>query len=378
MMRKLLGAINELVKDLHFEKVQALTLKIKACDPTKPQLLHHFFNKSVANAALVSMLNEWQRVGCSREELGALLIGASSGFEQARLEEQIQLVWTGPDVNQVPVRRSEQVLLDIINNAENSLYLISFVLINVPAIESALSQAIGRGVDVRLLLESEDKEETSGFRSTIERLNLEIPGLALYYWPRANRESIVGGFARVHAKCAVADRSKAFLTSANLTSAALDKNIEMGVRIDGGSIPATMEQQFIWMIRSKEILSFNSFHHPSTTTTTFQSMDQLPKNLSQLSRFRLKFINSELNLEEDRWFSVVLSDGPRPKMNAVVLIRNENVWLVGKYTWSKQQKNEGGRIFYLVAVRGFGPTKSFEVAELDWLEFRPAAVENPN
>ncbi len=378
MMRKLLGTINELVRDLHFEKVEALTLKIKACDPANPQLLHHFFNTSAANAALVSMLNEWQRVGCSRDELGALVIGASSGFQQARLEEQIQLVWTGPDVKQVPVRRSEQVLLDIINDAKTSLYLISFVLVNVPAIENALSQAIDRGVDVRLLLESEDKEGTSSFRSTIERLNVEIPGLALYYWPRVNRENVVGGFARVHAKCVVADRSKAFLTSANLTSAALDKNIEMGVRIDGGSIPATIEQQFIWMIRLKEILPFNSIQHPSTTTTTFQSTDQLPNNLLQLSRFRLKFSNAELNIEEDRWFSVVSPDGPKPKMNAVVLISHKSQWLVGKYNWSKQQENEGDRIFYLVAVRGFGPTTSFEVEERDWLGFRPAAVENPN
>ena len=38
----------------------------------------------------------------------------------------------------------------------------------------------------------------------------------------------------VHAKAAIADRNKAFLTSANLTGHALNKNIEVGPLLTGG------------------------------------------------------------------------------------------------------------------------------------------------
>jgi hypothetical protein len=375
-MLKLLDAINELVKDQHFEKVQALALKIKDSDLETPHTLNQFFSTSAANTALTRVLTESQRLACSSEALGGLILGASSAFQKAKSAQQVQLVWTGPDMNQVPVRNSAQVLLDLINSAETSLYLISFVLVNVPKIESALSDAIDRGVDVRLLLESEDKDGSGDFRQTLERLRQKIPGLSLYYWPRENRENSGGGFARVHAKCAVADGANAFLTSANLTSAALDKNIEMGVCIDDGNIPTTIQKQFISMIRVKEILPFNSIRTSPASTTTFESIDQLPKSLSELSRFRLKFSNTELDIEEDRGFSVVPPDGPNPKMNAVVIIRDANQWRVGKYAWSKQQENEGGRIFYLVTVRGFGPTASFEIEEQDWVNFKPAAVEN--
>jgi hypothetical protein len=57
------------------------------------------------------------------------------------------------------------------------------------------------------------------------------------------------------------------------------------------------------------------------------------------------------------------------------LIRHINQWLVGKYAWSKQQDTEGGRVFYLVLVRGFGPKQQFEVEENDWENFMPRAVE---
>ncbi len=376
-MDKLLDAVYELVLDQHPNKVSALTSVIKKCSLEDALTLKNYFATEAANRALATVLQEWQRLGCSPDEMAGILKGASHGYLSEKAREQVQLVWTGPDLNQIPVRRSEQILLELINTAHSSLFLVSFVLVNIPTVEDAIRQALERGVDVRMLIESEDKDGSNSFRDTIKRLQTDISGLTLYVWPREKRESIEGGFARVHAKCAVADQVNAFLTSANLTSAALDKNIEMGVHIQGGSIPPTIYQQFIGMIRANEITPYAADRYLLKTTNKPMAtpVAQLADNLEVGSEKLLSFQNTNLDVEEQRLFKVQGNDDERPKQNSLVLIRHEAQWLVGKYAWSKQQDTEGSRVFFLVTIRGFGPKQQFEIEESDWDEFMPRAVE---
>ncbi len=253
-MDGLLRATYQMLLGQHPTKLKALASKARNTTAGDCEVLKGFFGTDAANNALNKVLKEWQQEGCSGEEVAGLISGMSFGYSTEKKEEQIELVWTGPDLNQLPVRRSEQVLLDVINEAKESLYIVSFVLINIPNVEIAIVSALSRGVNVKMLLESEEKNGSLDFQKKIEQLVLRIPGLRVFVWPRNKREEIVGGFARVHAKFAVADEKVAFLTSANLTSTALDKNIEMGVRIKGGNIPKLMSMQFIAMITSEEII----------------------------------------------------------------------------------------------------------------------------
>lgn len=48
----------------------------------------------------------------------------------------------------------------------------------------------------------------------------------------------------MHAKLVLADNHTAFITSANLTGRALDRNIEAGILITGGPIPETPYRHF--------------------------------------------------------------------------------------------------------------------------------------
>lgn len=310
------------------------------------------------------------------QEIAAGLRSAARTFDRSRLVYGEQsLVWTGPDTHLVPVRRSEQVLLEIINSAKETLFLVSFVLVNIPEIEEAIRTALAKDVDVRMLLESEDKNDSEPFQKTIDRLLREIPGLTLYVWPREKRESVDSGFARVHAKCIVADQSNAFLTSANLTSAALDRNIEMGVNIRNGDVPKTIYQQFMALIRSEEIVPYAARQRIERDETSVTPLFLLVDDFSAGAELTISFDNENLNIQEVRTFKALAQNEDKPKLNSVVLIRHFNHWLVGKYTWSKQQDTEGDRVFYLVAIRGFGPKQQFEVEECDWDIFMPRAVE---
>jgi len=57
----------------------------------------------------------------------------------------------------------------------------------------------------------------------------------------------------LHAKFAVADQSKLFVSSANLTDHALTLNIEMGVLVDCGPLPQRAQELVNVLIRENEL-----------------------------------------------------------------------------------------------------------------------------
>ena len=376
-MDDLLKGIYDVVKDQHFNKIQSLSNKLKRTEKSNGNSLKGFVNIDSSNPQLDTLLNLWNRSDYSNVELASILVGASLGCTSESNKEKTELVWTGPDLNLLPVRRSEQVLLDLIDSAKETLFIISFVLVNIPKIEEALKRAINRGVDVRLLLESEDKSGSSSFIDTIFRLYTEIPNIRLYVWPRDKRENIQGGFARVHAKCAVADSRLAFVTSANLTAAALDRNIEMGVQINGGSTPENMVAQFTSMISAKEIIPFQPNSSIATSPPKQDELtylEDLPERLEPGRRIKVEFDNTKVGKKEVHSFLACDLSLERPKTGSLVIIRHNGQYLVGKYRWSKQQNTENNEQHYVVTIKGFAPTERIIIAEHDWEHFKPIAV----
>ena len=379
-MDKLGAEIFALIQDQHPAKIRSLSNRIRSTPIENCASLSGHFSTDIANQLLDDVLKQWQRVGCSSDELAGLVAGASIGYIEQKERERVQLVWSGPDLKQFPVRRSEQVLLELINGAEESLFIVSFVLVNVPSIEDAIAKAVERGVDVRMLIESEDKKEDSdNFRETVVRLYDSISGIMLYVWPRANRENTQGGFARVHAKCAVVDDNKAFVTSANLTSAALDKNIEVGIQLTGGNIPLGISKQLKAMITSKEIIPYaiNNLNQESKDKQPKPiSLDELPDVLEQSESAIVQFQNENLNIAEARVFGRYSSSQDKPKMNSVVVIEHDGEIMMGKITWTLQQETKNAEEkFYYVSIRGFKPTQRFRLSEHQWSEFYPLAIE---
>lgn len=376
-MEDLLKGIYNVVKDQHPDKIKTLSNKIRIIDKANRSALKGFFNTDSSNHALNTLLSLWSKSDCSSVELASLLLGTSYGFNNASNSQSTELVWTGPDANLFPVRRSEQVLLDLINSAQDTLFIVSFVLVNIPNVEEAIIKALERGVNVRMLLESEDKESSTNFHETLNRLYTNIPNIKLFIWPRKNRENINGGFARVHAKCAVADSRLAFITSANLTAAALDRNIEIGVYIEGGSIPEDIFSQLSSMINSKEILRYKpsvSSVSGATKKSNVIHLEDLPSSIQPGSSLEIEFENKKTGLREHRNF-IVCDNKERPAAGTIVVIKHENKTFIGKYRWSKQQSTLDNQPYYIVTVKGFGPTERIQIDESEWLKFKPLAME---
>src|SRR6266850_473795 len=70
-----------------------------------------------------------------------------------------EIIWTGPANSRFPVRRVDQVLYDLISAATRRIVLVTFAAHRVRHLCAHLTQAVQRGVDLKLIVESEGESE---------------------------------------------------------------------------------------------------------------------------------------------------------------------------------------------------------------------------
>jgi phosphatidylserine/phosphatidylglycerophosphate/cardiolipin synthase-like enzyme len=184
----------------------------------------------------------------------ALAISAAAdAVTDARGEQQVSVVWTGPASYEVPVRATSAVLTDLIAEAKHELIIISFAAYKVTEVVEALRLAADRDVIIRLVLES--VADSKGKLSYDARLAFGSLGdrVEFYVWPAELRQTPGGTHAAMHAKCAIADARTAFVTSANLTGAAMAENMELGLVVRGGDVPRRIAAHFSALIGSGDL-----------------------------------------------------------------------------------------------------------------------------
>lgn len=234
-MDALISAATELVALLSPSKIQAVADRVRGSTPIEcSRGLNLLVTTPEARASLDRVISNWAKATISGDVLAGILIGAAHARQQVQSEHTIDLVWTGPTTPFVATRRTEQVLLDLIRHAQADVFLVSFVAYDVSSVVDALNCATARGVAVQLLLETSTSHGGSLSVDPISTMRSRVPSAALFVWTD-RPEPFTDG--RVHAKVAVADSRTAFLTSANLTGHALEKNMEAGILISGGQIP---------------------------------------------------------------------------------------------------------------------------------------------
>ncbi len=172
----------------------------------------------------------------------ALALRAAGGTaERLRRAQSMDIVWTGPSSSQVPVRMSSQVLLDLIDAARTELTVVSFAAYRVPAVRRSFQAAAARGVSVRLVLETAKDSGGRLGRDAADAFATLGTAVSWWYWPEVIRPE---GGAAMHVKAAIADAHIALVTSANLTGAALEHNMELGLVVTGGSVPRRLAEHF--------------------------------------------------------------------------------------------------------------------------------------
>lgn len=188
-------------------------------------------------------------------EISAALRAAARTAALAEAAESVHLVWTGPKTGLIPTRNTEQAINEVIEQSEHSLFIVSYVFYNATTIVESLNAAVGRGVKVRILLESSIAEGGAISGDGLGAMHKAVPKTELYVWDPTEKAKSAGMLsASVHAKCAVADSTIAFVTSANLTSAAMERNMELGVLVRGGSTPRRLHEHLDALIATEAIV----------------------------------------------------------------------------------------------------------------------------
>lgn len=177
------------------------------------------------------------------EAAAAALRTAAICAERRHDRETAQLVWTGPATNSVPMRHTEQAVLEVIEDAKERVLVVSYAVYNIPRICEAIIEAAGRGCTIRLVIESPEPAEGKHAYDTLRALGPRVASVCeVYIWPSGSRP--VDGKGRsglMHVKAVVGDGRKLFLSSANLTEYAFTTNMELGILITGGDLPQQVE-----------------------------------------------------------------------------------------------------------------------------------------
>ncbi|MGO9469377.1 MAG: DISARM system phospholipase D-like protein DrmC [Isosphaeraceae bacterium] len=189
----------------------------------------------------------------------SLAILAAAQQEQTHRDRQaIELVWTGPATNVVPLRQTEQAILQVLNSAQSRILLVSYAVYSIPNIQDAVVRAAKRGVTITVVVETPNKLDVQNEYSTLQALGDEVVSCSrVYYWPKANRKADESGrLSMLHVKCVVGDGNQLFLSSANLTTYAFNLNMELGVLIAGGKAPKQIEALFGQLIQEGLLVKY--------------------------------------------------------------------------------------------------------------------------
>jgi phosphatidylserine/phosphatidylglycerophosphate/cardiolipin synthase-like enzyme len=195
------------------------------------------------------------------EEMGVSGVGLAEWLRS--LERAVgrvpspDLVWSGPEVPGLHARDTRRVYEELMGSAERSVWVSTYAFFDGPRAFDVLAKRMDavQSLKVTLLLNIQRKKgDTAASDQLVRRFadrfwDFDWPGTTrpdVFYDPRALDLKRPGGV--LHAKAVVTDDEVVFVTSANLTEAALDRNIELGLLVRDRALAATITSHFAGLI----------------------------------------------------------------------------------------------------------------------------------
>lgn len=197
--------------------------------------------------------------GLSRDGLApahlALLLDASAEALEAKMSaaSPIELVWTGPEDGHAQSRDTSVVARELFEMASRSVVVSTYIVDHTAALFEPLAKRMEQVPEllVRLFVDvkrerRDTRHESETVREFSEDFRKKWPGSRLpevFYDPRALALKSEDR-ATLHAKCIVVDDRLAFVTSANFTERAHQRNVEAGVLVRDDRFGSQLRAQF--------------------------------------------------------------------------------------------------------------------------------------
>ena len=200
--------------------------------------------------AVVGALTELERLGISGPVAAAWIRTVEEATSRTPMPD---LVWSGPEVPGVHARDTRRVYEELLGSAERSIWACTYAFFDGPRAFDVLARRMDARSELRvtLLLNIQRKRgDTTAAEQLVRRFAdrfwaTDWPGSSrpsVYYDPRSLEPDGPAGV--LHAKAVVADDEAVFVTSANLTEAALDRNIEIGLLFRDHALAASVTSHF--------------------------------------------------------------------------------------------------------------------------------------
>ena len=222
--------------------------------PYAPAAVHAAVGGASDGEAVARALGELYGLGVSGPGCATWLRGFD---EVASRRTAPDFVWSGPEVAGLHARDTRRVYEELLGSAARSAWVTTYAFFDGPRAFEVLARRMDEtpGLSVTLLLNVQRRKgDTTDADHLVRRFadrfwTEEWPGSArprIFYDPRSLDPA--GGAGALHAKAVVVDDESVFVTSANLTEAALDRNIEIGLLVRDRTLAATMTRHFTTLI----------------------------------------------------------------------------------------------------------------------------------
>ena len=249
----MIDALLDLPSHLRERLASALESGLLGPSPT-PTTLGSVLGSQEGTQDLIASLLELGRLGISGPAAAVWLRTTARAAARAPKPD---LVWSGPEVPGLHARDTRRVYEELLGCAERSVWASTYAFFDGPKAFEVLARRMEArpALGVTLLLNIQrQRGDTTASNHLVRRFadhfwKIDWPGSArpkVFYDPRALDPEGPGSV--LHAKAVVADDETVFVTSANLTEAAFDRNIELGVLIRDRALALTISHYFRTLI----------------------------------------------------------------------------------------------------------------------------------
>ena len=249
----MIGALLDLPTHLRKRVASALASGMLAA-PYSTTSLRSVMGSEQGCEDVIDALSQLDRLGVSGIAAAAWIQSVEDATARVPRPD---LVWSGPEVPGVHARDTRRVYEELLGSAERSVWASTYAFFDGPKAFDVLARRMEAtpALRVTLMLNIQRKRgETTAAEQLVRKFadrfwSTDWPGAArpsVYYDPRAL--DLDGPAGVLHAKAVVADDEAVFVTSANLTEAALDRNIEMGLLVRDRALAASVSRHFRGLI----------------------------------------------------------------------------------------------------------------------------------
>lgn len=258
--------------NLAFPDLSADDLRQVASAIRSGRLLAPYTNVAVSrllSAPLVgSTSDELQRLanqGFEPDKLATLLdLLTADRASRRSVEDVIDLVTTGPEADGVANRDTSVVVRELFANAEQSVLIAGYAVYQGQSVFRALADRMAERptLRVRMFLDVQRPHGDSSASSQLARrfsarfVADQWPATAplpeVFYCARS-LDLNASHRVSLHAKCVVVDDRAAFVSSANFTEAAHERNIEVGILVRSMMIARRLVAHFEFLVAQGEL-----------------------------------------------------------------------------------------------------------------------------